>query len=184
LNGDLKDAETLEHFENEALRQSYLGRRSSKSSQHVVSASAAEVKQACVVQEQPTRTSASRRRIKRLQKLVGQGVAPVSSYLWQGNARHIAVSSMRDGRVSQRAAVKIVSRRPGSQRDDGLNRGFQIWIVGCYYERQAVSCDGTLSEETFLETKVEGETAIRCGDKKQLRREGTTEQDLQGDCLI
>jgi hypothetical protein len=61
---------------------------------------------------------------------------------------------MRDGRVSQRAAVKIVSRRPGSQRDDGLNRGFQIWIVGCYYERQAVSCDGTLSEERFLETKV------------------------------
>ena len=58
------DAETLGPLDNEALRQSYFGRRSSKNSQHGLSASATKVEQACVVEEQPTRTSTSRRRIK------------------------------------------------------------------------------------------------------------------------
>ena len=111
--------ETLALSDNKDPRQSYFGRRSSKSSQHVVSASAAEVEQACVVQEQPTRTSASRKRIKRLQKRVEKSVAPVSSYLWQSDVRHAIVSGMRDGRVSQTAVIRIVSSRPGSPNSDG-----------------------------------------------------------------
>jgi hypothetical protein len=87
-----------------------------------MSASAEELEQACMVQEQPTRTSASKRRIKRLQKLVGKSVAPVSSYLWQNHARRTSASGMRDGRVSQRAAIKFVSRGPGSQSFDSLGR--------------------------------------------------------------
>ena len=110
--------ETLALSDNKDPRQSYFGRRSSRNSQHAMSASAAEVEQACVVEEQPTKTSASRR-IKRLQKPVEKSVAPVSSYLWQSDVRNAEVSGMRDGRVSQRAVIKIVSCRPGSQSPDG-----------------------------------------------------------------
>lgn len=119
LSVEPTNAETLAPFDDEALRRSYFGRRSSRNSQHGLSASAAEVEQACVVEEQPTRTSASRRRIKRLQKRVEKSVAPVSSYLWQSDVRHVIVSGMRDGRVSQRAVIRIVSSRPGSPISDG-----------------------------------------------------------------
>jgi hypothetical protein len=91
-----------------------------------VSASTEEVEQASMVQEQPTRTSASKRRIKRLQKLIEKSDAPVSSYLWQDDARRMSVSGMRGGRVSQRAAIKFVSRRPGSQRFDSLKKDLEI----------------------------------------------------------
>jgi len=119
LSVDPTNAETLAPFDDEALRKSYFGRRSSRNSQHGLSAPAAEVEQACVVEEQPTRTSASRKRIKRLQERVEKSVAPVSSYLWQSDVRHAIVSGMRDGRVSQTAVIRIVSSRPGSPNSDG-----------------------------------------------------------------
>lgn len=130
------DSETLALSDNESLGQSYFGRRSSGSSQHAMSASAAKVEQACVVEEQPTRTSASRR-TKRLQKPVEKSVAPVSSYLWQSDVRNVEVSGMRDGRVSQRAVIKIVSSRPGSQSSDGRWRDFRF--NNCHLARE-VGC--------------------------------------------
>jgi len=177
------NAETLAPFDNEALRKSCFGRRSSRNSQHSLSASAAEVEQACVVEEQPTRTSASRRRIKRLQKRVEKSVAPVSSYLWQSDVRHVIVSGMRDGRVSQRAVIRVVSSRPGSPDSDGR------WRLPIS-RRSTRSKGGRLchamkqDEEKSLGDKTTSKIVGRCNGKRQLPGEGATEQDLQSACLI